>query len=75
MKDIILPLTCKQLGMGLMILPLILLLYGIFTPNVVATGIGAAGTILDAVILIVLFIQAYDDGTLPRFPIRCKCND
>jgi len=74
MKDIILPVTCKQLGIGLMILPLPLLLLGLFSGNVIAVGVGILGLIVDALILLGLFMEAWWDEKLPRFPIRCKCD-
>lgn len=58
-----------------MILPLPLFLLGIFTGNGVAFLIGAMGLVFDAVILLVIFMIAWDEGDLPRFPIRCKCED
>lgn len=75
MKDIVLPVTCYQIKIGLMILPLPLFLLGIFTGNVIATAFGTVGLILDAVILFVIFLLAWANYDLPRFPIRCKCND
>ena len=73
MKDIILPVTCKQIYIGLMILPLLLFISGLFALNMILVVVGSIGLMVDAVILLVLLINAWVDNKLPRFPIRCKC--
>jgi len=74
MKDVTLPVTCKQLGRGLMILPLPILLLGLFIENGIVAVVGALGLVVDAIILFSLLLEAWATDKLPRFPIRCKCD-
>lgn len=56
-----------------MILPLPLLLLGVFINNGILITVGGFGLIADIFILFVLLLVAWEHGDLPRFPIKCKC--
>lgn len=77
MKDIILPVTCKQIWFGLFIIlgataiPS-LIYYTIIEDNIFGIY-GVVGTILFGAICGTLFLIAWAEERLPRFPIRCKC--
>lgn len=77
MKDIILPVTCGQIWFGLFIVlgatAIPSLIYYIITEDGIFGFYGAIGTVLFGTICGALFLIAWAEGRLPRFPIRCKC--
>jgi len=78
MKDIILPVTCNQIWYGLFIVlgatTIPSLIYFIITEDGIFGIYGVTGTILFGAICLTLFLTAWADERLPRFPIRCKCS-
>ena len=79
MKDVILPITCNQIKLGMFILfGVTSVLILILSPYHQLAGLafyGYIGTILFVVMLFVFFMIAWDEDKLPRFPIRCKCDE
>lgn len=76
MKDIILPVTCYQIKLGLFItLGVTALLSLIFSgDNDLLKVYGGVGMIVFGAINGSLLLLAYAEDKLPRFPIRCKCD-
>jgi len=79
MKEIILPITCFQIKLGLFITlaitaPLSLII-GFNINNGGLILYGGVGTSLLFAISLAFLLIAWAEGRFPRFPIRCKCND
>jgi len=79
MKDIILPITCYQIKLGLFITlgatAISSLIIGILNDNAGLFLYGLLGSTIFFSLCCVFFMIACEEGRLPRFPIRCKCDE
>jgi len=80
MNDIVLPVTCYQIKLGLFILlgvtaiPCLIILT-IIDDRGILWFYGVTGTTFFAGIGIGMLLIFWCEGKLPRFPVRCKCGD
>jgi len=80
MKDIILPVTCYQIKVWLYILfgatAIPSLIIGIIIEDKgLLMFYGVIGSIIFSSISVTLLVTLWCDDKLPRFPIRCKCDE